>query len=152
MAKELGLSVFADRRAFGWDGYLLAARLAKGRVITAANILARGIRHKLNQGGTGRWYASRTGHGLHQASAPGEPPSPDTRNLQRSVSVKDRGFKGAEVHVKAPAAATLEFGSAINNLEPRPYMRPSLSENRAKMNTVLVTAVKVELRTVWLAI
>lgn len=152
MAKRLGGSPLGDLNAFSFEKFLIAQRLAQGRVIVAANLLARKIRQNLNKGGAGRFYRSRTGAGIHQASRPGEPPAPDTRLLQRSVRVKDEGItKGARVGVKAPGAATLEIGNRAGTLLPRPYMRPSLDQSKGAMTAVLVTAINVELKPVWLS-
>jgi len=63
---------------------------------------------------TGRIY--KRGRKVHQASAPGEPPAPDTGNLARSVRWRVREYEGglwvAEVGSTLPYALYLEFGAA----------------------------------------
>lgn len=150
MAKRLGKSPMGDSNAYNFEKMLLAERLAQGRLVVAANLLLRAIRNKLNQAGTGRWYRSRTGTGMHQASAPGEPPAPDTHRMRRSARVKDLGIgRGVLVSVTSPGAATLEFGDRAGTLLPRPYMRPSVDESKERMAAVLVRAIQITTRPIW---
>lgn len=79
---------------------------------------------------TGRIYRRRGV--LHQASAPGEPPANDTGRLVQSARTeldKD-AISGAAIFSTAYAAA-LEFGRDDGSIEPRPYARPALEEERA---------------------
>lgn len=79
---------------------------------------------------TGHWYPSRTGEGWHQASAPGEPPAPDTKGLVRSIgaSVKEtatgaESVVGSNYENGTPIWRFLEFGTS--RMRPRPSARPA---------------------------
>jgi len=61
----------------------------------------------------------------HQASAPGEPPASDTGTLvQRSGTEYDHGRLVGAVVFRTKYAEALELGT--ENMEPRPFLRPSL--------------------------
>lgn len=82
----------------------------------------------------------KTGHiyGKHQASAPGEAPAADTGVLTSNI-VPDVITEGNDiigvVSSRAKYSAWLEFGTA--DMEPRPFMRPALEENRRKIVEIL---------------
>jgi len=95
---------------------------------TAANIRtvmtkARGGRHR-----------NLRAAGVHRASAPGDPPAPDTTNLRRTIQLARpqraiRGVaKGWSLGIAAVYARALEFG--YRRLLPRPYVRPVLDKMR----------------------
>lgn len=71
-------------------------------------------------------------YGIHQASAPGEPPAQDMGTLAGSIIfdvIEDkRGVVGQIIAQSsaAPYARALEFGYKDNNLEERPFMQPAL--------------------------
>lgn len=100
--------------------------------------------------GTPYWYeVPGPGPGVHQASAPGEPPAALSGFLRDSidsgvVSVTRRQYKGA-VSTQAPYAALLEFGG-INaegkRIEPRPAWLPTLIFNRNKYLRVIQERVR----------
>lgn len=83
----------------------------------------------LSHPGSGRMY------GAHQASAPGEPPAPNTGELRGSlvdtVSV-NRGVVVGRVVENHEAAAHLEGGT--ENMAPRPHMRRALTEGWKRIN------------------
>ena len=66
----------------------------------------------------------------HTASAPGEPPAPDTGNLLNSVVEDIRTLEG-EVGVTAAYGAVLEEGTATS--EPRPWLAPSGEQGLASV-------------------
>ena len=89
----------------------------------------------------------------HRASAPGEPPAPDTGDLLRSVTWQVREAGGrwfAEVGSNLPYALYLEYGAAagVKNrsgritkvqwiLFPRPVWGPSLDALRPRFREIL---------------
>lgn len=119
-------------------------------------VLLRQVRKELNKKGSGRFYPSRRGSGLHQASAPGEPPTKDTGKLRRSAHIEIKtgvvvaGVPSSIVRiiVDGPAAATLEFGSRSRTLKPRPYMRPALAKAKKTMKLAMRTGLKVSKLTI----
>lgn len=66
----------------------------------------------------------------HQASAPGEAPATETDALVNSGYTKRLGTADYEVGFTTEYAAALEFGTP--RIEPRPYLRPSVEEERAQ--------------------
>jgi hypothetical protein len=81
-----------------------------------------------------------TAYGYHRASAPGEPPAVDTGRLRRSIKTVD-DTKGKNVLIRVGSdveyAPDLEYGSKARNLLPRPYMRPSLTRAKSKMDKTM---------------
>jgi HK97 gp10 family phage protein len=72
------------------------------------------------------------------ASAPGEPPANDTGNLARSISVvAGDAFPTSTsvVRVKATYAEQLEYGT--RHMEPRPFVNPSLADNKEHMRAII---------------
>lgn len=134
----------------------IAAQLSPFEVFARANharaaaTFLKELKKNLSQKGSGRFYrstrtvwskgSSRSGgmigrvrSKMHQASAPGEPPAPDTRRLKKSARISKRETHpwGARIRIevggkKAPYAVPLEFGSRSRGLAPRPYMRPTV--------------------------
>jgi len=70
------------------------------------------------------------GYRFHRASAPGEPPSPDTTNLVNSIRAKRTGAMSAEVAVNAGYAGFLEPPFAgetgVEGLLNRPFLAPAI--------------------------
>lgn len=62
------------------------------------------------------------------ASRPGEPPHWRTGRLQRSVDYKMGGPGEADVHITAPYALYLEFGT--HKMAARPHILPALLRMR----------------------
>jgi hypothetical protein len=72
--------------------------------------------------------------GYHQASAPGEPPAPDTGNLRRNVQLAkpepltmDRNTVGWRLSIGVIYGRALEYGYPPRGLAPRPYVKPSIA-------------------------
>jgi hypothetical protein len=80
---------------------------------------------------SGRIY--KHGKVIHHASAPGEPPSPDTSALRGSGYSKRTGQAQYEVGYTALYAAALEFGAVKEkgSILPRPFLRPAVEKLRA---------------------
>lgn len=66
----------------------------------------------------------------HIASAPGEPPAPDTGNLANSIVEDIRTLEG-EVGSTAAYGGFLEEGTA--SIEPRPWLAPSVEQGLASV-------------------
>jgi hypothetical protein len=107
---------------------------------TASNIRtvmtrARGARHR-----------NLRAAGVHRASAPGDPPAPDTTNLRRTIQLAKptrvtRGtMKGWSIGIMAVYARALEYG--YRRILPRPYVRPSI----AKMKPIAQRMMRNRLR------
>lgn len=96
------------------------------------------IYHRKGKGTRAR--NSRTGGaGVdHQASAPGEAPANDTGHLARSINVV-AGAPGkvstSIVNINAEYAQMLEYGTT--HIEPRPFVRPSLEDNKLLMSETI---------------
>ena len=123
----------------------VAKALLKGTYI-AGKVVEGTARMKVLRGprsGKGRVY--KRGKTIHRASAPGEPPANDLGNLQRSIQTLKSVDTGSEVvcEVKATAkyAMPLEFGTLDGKIEERPFMRPSLEENKDKIKQIIETEV-----------
>jgi hypothetical protein len=123
---------------------LRQAALPEGVALRAAALeLERATVLELSQPGSGRAY--RRGNVVHVASAPGEPPAPDTGVLRASVhsGVIDGEMR---VGVRARYAAALEFGTATAGksghvtIAPRPFMRPALAKALDRMRLVVRAA------------
>lgn len=86
---------------------------------------------------SGRLYPR--GARMHRASAPGEPPAPDTGTLRASVRTDQAPSGVVTVRVQTPYAVVLEFGAPERNLASRPYFRPTLQAARAAMRQAGLT-------------
>ena len=108
------------------------AQTAEGRVraacMNAAQRTAARAQILMSEPKHGRIYAR--GGRQHRASAPGEAPAVDTGYLKNSMQVKAIGPTEVEVGVTAEYAAKLEFGGA--HVAPRPYMAPSVEQEKQK--------------------
>lgn len=129
------------------DAFAIAKVLRKGRDVhndsddVGERILVR-LRRKLNRVGRGALYDTYfftdkagkvhpIGHREppHRASAPGDPPAPDTHELQASYEAKKiRLPAGSAVEIGSPLkrAGWLEFGT--KNMQARPHVRPTILE------------------------
>ena len=80
----------------------------------------------------GARYRNLRAAGVHRASAPGDPPAPDTTNLRRTIQLArpqrvTRGtMKGWSIGIAAVYARALEYG--YRRLLPRPYVRPTIRD------------------------
>lgn len=128
--------------------------------LAAATVLALEWKQLLLTPGRGRMY------GDHQASAPGDPPAPDSRDLYNSIHLSEAGEKGGDVVAgvrvasDSPYIVPLEFGtrpragvkdlrgkrktgrgrlgSRLGGIAPRPSARPALARAKSKMDGALV--------------
>lgn len=107
--------------------------------------LLRAVKLKLSHPGTGIIY--QRGKHKHQASAPGEPPAPDSGVLRNSM---DMGTVGGVLRVGTGVeyAPMQEFGTIQDGgyIAERPFMRPALAEVRGKMSEVLKSFLRGEVR------
>ncbi|HVL03581.1 MAG TPA: hypothetical protein VM386_04000, partial [Acidimicrobiales bacterium] len=83
------------------------------------------IKQTLSRPGSGRLYKGRRGRGDHRASAPGEPPAPDTGQYRNSWSWR-MGAGYVEVGTNLEQGPSLEFGSS--RMAARPHARPTVAE------------------------
>lgn len=111
-----------------YDWYLdgamreIAGNAEKGMRAAASQAQAEVV-VKLSQPGSGRVY------GKHQASAPGEPPAPDTGQLRQSVFsevLRDGNDVVGRVVENKEYAAPLETGT--DKIAPRPHVRVAIIE------------------------
>lgn len=120
-------------------GTVAATSLAAEQV--ALELLAE-IDDVLSQSGNGRLYPSRTGSGLHRASAPGEPPAPDTTSYRQSwdmeIGESDQGGY-ADVFTADERGPWLEFGT--RNMMPRPHLRLATERLAGKISTTTAEAI-----------
>lgn len=88
------------------------------------------MREELSQPGSGNEYP-RGKDAIHIASAPGEPPAPDTGGLRQSVGVeifRTSGGAEAVVTVSKETALPLHFGT--EKIAPRPFADAPIRPNR----------------------
>ncbi|MCB1711342.1 MAG: HK97 gp10 family phage protein [Candidatus Riesia sp.] len=94
-------------------------------------ILEESIQETISGTGKGRIYFD-TPVGIHQASAPGDPPAYMTGNLFRSFQTKILSISNYITYVAVGSplsyAAWLEFGTS--RIEERPYMQASVERAR----------------------
>ena len=97
------------------------------------------VKEKLNRGQPTRITAGGTIIGL-DPSLPGEPPKKITSQLQNSIRQRVvstvnsvTGLIGSDLK----KAAALELGNREGTLKPRPYLRPTLMEQRRKILRIL---------------
>lgn len=69
-------------------------------------------------------------YGTHQASAPGEAPAIDTRELIESGRVEVVSERQADIIYDAPHAVPLELGAPARGLAPRPFLGPAMELER----------------------
>jgi phage gpG-like protein len=98
------------------------------------------IRETLSQKGSGRIYSTGRSGGIHQASAPGEPPAVWSGELRRTVFF-DKTKEEAEYLVKvgspSPYAARLEFGDS--HIAKRPWLGITFKQERKAVEDFLET-------------
>lgn len=113
----------------------------KKAVQKAALMVEGAAKVKIQRGAkTGQVYAGANGR-LHQASAPGEAPATNTGRLVGSIThnIKDSGLT-AIVGSDVEYAIHLEFGT--RNMGARPFLQPSVEENRQKIEKMFADAIK----------
>jgi HK97 gp10 family phage protein len=95
------------------------------------------IRLMLDSEHTGHIYGRRR----HQASAPGEPPAPDTGRLIGSITTTyDQKNLTGKVVVGAQYGLYLEFGT--QRMEPRPFLRPALANMQGEITRVITEEIQ----------
>ncbi len=95
------------------------------------------VKKKLNRGQPTRTLRSGSIIGL-DPSKPGEPPKKITSQLQNSIRTKVIRRKTAIIGLvgtNLKKGRWLEFGTS--KMKPRPYLRPTVSENRTKIGRVV---------------
>lgn len=112
-------------------------RKAVQGVIAATALVEDASVEKITSGPkTGRIY--RRNGVNHQASAAGEAPATDTGALlaSRRAEVEENGLVG-NVSYNTAYARRLELGD--EDFAPRPYLNPSLEENRAEVKRLIAS-------------
>ena len=109
------------------------------RAVRGVNIMRNAAIEVLSQNGTGRTY-KRGKRGVHVASAPGQPPAPDTGNLRRNwrrqtyAHPNGKGL-GVSVHMRITSdmfyQKFLEFGT--RKMAPRPHQERIRTKARPKV-------------------
>ena len=105
-----------------------ALTIAKAGMNEAAEYAVGEVKEMLSKPGTGRVYKSRrtrSGHILHTASVPGQPPAPDTGTLRRSITKRIKVIAGTVygyVGTKLGYGEDLEYGT--RRVAARPFLRP----------------------------
>ncbi len=77
-------------------------------------------------------------YGDHRASAPGEPPATDEGALVGSIEMTQKGLD-AYVFTNKEYGRYLELGTL--HIRPRPWLRPSLNENKDELKDGVKRAV-----------
>lgn len=118
------------------DQLQAAIRVAAFRGVVAAteSVRAEALRLILQTAKTGRIY--RRKGVFHQASAPGEAPASDTGTLVNRITTdfEENNLVG-RVSARTEYASFLEFGT--QRMEPRPFMRPALENQRSYIEGVI---------------
>lgn len=125
----------------------------------AALSLEVAVKQELSKPGSGRLYRRRSRRGriavararrrapkaseFHRASAPGEPPAPDTGTLRNSIHTARRGTR-VTVGTPVDYAPPLEFGGI--HLKRRPFMRPAFERWKREVGTQTAALVREALR------
>jgi hypothetical protein len=84
----------------------------------------------------------------NRASAPGEPPAPDTGQLRNSIHFEFVDENKVRVGTHLKYAEALEFGTTTAGkshnvvILPRPFMRPGLAAARARMKAGIVAELR----------
>ena len=117
----MSLGAWIDAEIAAQVGFINRAVVA--RAVRGTNILRNAAKEILGQNGSGRVYKNG-----HVASAPGQPPAPDTGNLRRNwreqSAVQANGLgRGLDVRLRitsdVPYAKFLEFGT--RKMAARPF-------------------------------
>lgn len=75
----------------------------------------------------------------NRASAPGDPPAPDTGALRSSITYERAGLR-AQVGTNLAYAKPLEYGTP--RIAPRPFLRPAVAAIRGRMASALADSLK----------
>lgn len=99
----------------------------------------------LSRAGSGRVYPSATGSGTHRASAPGEPPAPDTGSYRASWDAAKTRPDGLAwiVFTRDKRGPWLEYGTT--KIAPRPHALPAtVAHKRFFENAIRMAASSIE--------
>lgn len=100
------------------------------------------VKKKLNRGQPTRTLRSGSIIGL-DPSSPGEPPKKITAQLMNSIRTKvirtTRRITGL-VGTNLKKGKWLEYGTS--KMKPRPYLRPTITENRRKIGRIIARGLK----------
>ena len=112
---------------------------AKLALEAAAKLLHAQVISELSTPGKGRIYEKYKPRRTHQASAPGDPPAPDTGVLRNSITIgpTETGYR---VGTNLQSAPVLEFGSS--SMAPRPFMRPAIDKVREQLGPAIVAVLR----------
>ena len=129
-----------------WYGPEVEAKIQKGAergIDAVAKSLVAGLKLKLGQPGSGRWYKKKPA----RSSAPGEPPVAQTGRLRRSIQMDVSQIRKlmARVGTNVKYAPWLELGTS--RMRPRPYMRPTLRLMRGRFRRIIFKWVESAIRT-----
>ena len=142
MSRVIGADrVLQNLRKFGAD---FEAEVSKAVTTTAHQVRTNAVRKIQRDAATGRVYVLSSPNRTHQASAPGQPPATDTGALASSITAIIDGPHRARVGTALDYGFYLEHGTA--NIEPRPWLHPSLLEARPdharRLNRVFQSAAR----------
>lgn len=100
------------------------------------------VNNWLNQTGSGRWYRSGRGNSMHRASAPGEPPAPDTNTYRNSWEMEKITEHVYHVFTPDKRGPILELGS--EDMDARPHARPAADKHREVHTKIIKDLLKRE--------
>lgn len=123
-------------RAFDKLGDDAAKELKKAVYGSLNDVKNTAIKKMQRERKSGRVYKRGKGRNLsptHKASAPGEAPAVDTGSLVNSIKVMPVNDSLGYVGTKLDYGFWLEYGTKDLKLKERPWLRPSLEENREKI-------------------
>jgi hypothetical protein len=131
------------------DAYNAISNGMVAKLVRAGFLLENRIKRLLSMPGSGAWYTSKSGGGMHQASAPGEPPATDTGRYRASwisevtVSEIADGFLGWKMRIGTALWETfgrrLELGGYGGGayIAPRPHVRAAYDGATEEVNAIL---------------
>ena len=104
-------------------------------VFRAVNMVRNTVIEGISAGGQGEVYEKYNPRRTHQASLEGAYPATDTGYLISHINSKvySNGM-GGEIQSNAEYSSFLEFGTSI--MSARPFMQPSLEQNRNKIKAM----------------
>ena len=111
----------------------------KKNMLVATVFVRDRVKEKLNRGQPTRTTPGGSIIGL-DPSLPGEPPKKITSQLQNSIRqrvVSTVNSVTGLIGTDLKKAAALELGNKEGTLKPRPYLRPTLMEQRRKILRIL---------------
>ena len=110
------------------------------RMTRAVNLVKNNVVKKLNEKGKGEPYVRYfNGQRIEgNASRPFDPPATFMGELKNNIYVDvrptSRGGAVGTIRATAPYAKALEFGTT--NMQPRPFLHPTLEENKGKIKSI----------------